>query len=360
MIAIPERLGGDAFIWDYVRPLLPVSGTSSEQTFQLKAIISDAYVKSYLDELAAYILTNLRVGNFYSGTTLSERQNIRRLRQVTSILGVSTALQTLSWTDILHIKNDPMFRVFSAHVRFLSSLPNVPVAVWKAITSRHQDLRAGSSRDHIIRAVGIIVEDLAPIDIYGLETARVLGPIARRKIVDWDLLLKNLLSISPGNEGATEHERSIERLLTALFDPILIDPEVQVRHHEGRKRVDITYRNMGNAGFFAWLSTHYRAPYICVECKNYSKDVGNPELDQLAGRFSPVRGEFGLLICRKIDNITSLLKNCADAAFDRRGFIVPLDDADLRALIEEVVRENTSFEFSVIKERFDRMVRRDL
>ena len=53
-------------------------------------------------------------------------------------------------------------------------------------------------------------------------------------------------------------------------------------------------------GVFHHLSTvrQIACPYIPFECKNYMTEIGNPELDQLAGRFSLNRGMVGFLCCR--------------------------------------------------------------
>jgi len=104
--------------------------------------------------------------------------------------------------------------------------------------------------------------------------------------------------------------------------PNLTNPIVQHKIHDGRKRIDITYTNMAVNGFFKWVATHYPAPHIFVECKNYGREVGNPELDQLSGRFSPSRGQIGILVCRSFQNEKRFLKGCADTARDFRGFIL--------------------------------------
>jgi hypothetical protein len=92
--------------------------------------------------------------------------------------------------------------------------------------------------------------------------------------------------------------------------------------------------NIARRGFFSWVAAHQSASHIYVECKNYAGDPANPELDQMAGRFSPSRGKVGLLVCRKIDKKDLFIKRCRDTALDDRGFIIPLDDADLEALVE--------------------------
>ncbi|MEF3083659.1 hypothetical protein V3391_15690 [Luteimonas sp. SMYT11W] len=72
-----------------------------------------------------------------------------------------------------------------------------------------------------------------------------------------------------------------------------------------------------------------------LNAKNYGKEIGNPEVDQLAGRFSPSRGKLGILVVRSVENKALLLKRCKDTANDQRGFILVLDDADLAELIKQ-------------------------
>jgi len=115
-------------------------------------------------------------------------------------------------------------------------------------------------------------------------------------------------------------------------------PTIEQEIHDGRKRIDLVFDNAATAGFFHSLHDISQIPsqYIFVECKNYSRDVANPELDQICGRFSPNRGRFGIVACREIDNMEMFLARCSDTYSDDRGLVVPLVDADMRSLIKEV------------------------
>jgi len=173
---------------------------------------------------------------------------------------------------------------------------------------------------------------------------------------EWDELLKEVVSIPVGESGAASYEDAIEKLLTALFYPFLCSPVKQHNIHEGRKRIDITYVNEARKGFFSWLSQHYTAPHVFVECKNYGKKVSNPEIDQLSGRFSPSRGKVGILVCRKIQDKIKLLKRCRDTADDHRGFIIPIDDDDLSIIIKERRIAPNAQDFAYFRKLFNKLI----
>ena len=107
-------------------------------------------------------------------------------------------------------------------------------------------------------------------------------------------------------------------------------------------------------GFFQWLKENFPAAHVFVECKNYSADPDNPAVDQLAGRFSPSRGRFGLLVSRRVKDKSRLLARCRDTANDARGFIIPLDDDDLAELVDSVRQGGMGFRD--LKRRFDKLI----
>ena len=136
----------------------------------------------------------------------------------------------------------------------------------------------------------------------------------------------------------------------------MCNPTKQHKIHEGRKRIDITYINEAKGGFFYWLSMHYSSAHIFIECKNYGKDVVNPEVDQLSGRFSPSRGRVGLLIYRSIKNKELLYRRCVDTAKDDRGYIIALDDSDIETMVNEYLDNDASPEFYLLREYWKKLV----
>ena len=190
----------------------------------------------------------------------------------------------------------------------------------------------------------------------------VIAAVTHSGPVDFAALLDAVISIPSGSANATSYHRAIEALLTALFYPALSDPDVESGLHDGRKRVDIRYTNVAQRGFFDWLRRH-RVPcaHVYVECKNYSSDAANPELDQLAGRFSPPRGTVGILASRSFRDKELFIQRCRDTALDGRGYCIPLDDDDLRALVAErqhgeEANRAQMIEFGLLKAIYDRLV----
>ncbi|MYQ61828.1 hypothetical protein GTY68_32295 [Streptomyces sp. SID4926] len=155
---------------------------------------------------------------------------------------------------------------------------------------------------------------------------------------DYKALLQAVVATPTGKAEAGNYHARVEALLTALLYPSLSMPEIEEEIHEGRKRIDISYTNNAINGFFRFLTRHkIPSKYVFVECKNYGKEVTNPELDQLSSRFSPLRGQFGILTCRSFEDKERFLNRCRDTALDHRGFVIALDDGDLSSLVADVL-----------------------
>jgi hypothetical protein len=114
--------------------------------------------------------------------------------------------------------------------------------------------------------------------------------------------------------------------------------------------------NDARDGFFKWLALHYPSAYVMVECKNYGKEIGNPEIDQLAGRFSPGRGQVGILICRSVENRKKLMSSCRDTAKDQRGYVLILDDSDITLLVTAANESRALHQFELLRDRFRELI----
>jgi NDP-sugar pyrophosphorylase family protein len=161
-------------------------------------------------------------------------------------------------------------------------------------------------------------------------------------------LRNKLQNIKPGNSDATTYHDNVYKALVAIFSPYLRPIGKEVEIHEGRKRIDIIFSNVALSGFFAHLALHGTpSRFVFIECKNYGGELGNPELDQIAGRFSKNRGQFGIMFCRQIADRGKMLRRCRDTLNDNRGYVLVMDDSDLIKLCDfyDAGKQDTLFDF---------------
>lgn len=152
-----------------------------------------------------------------------------------------------------------------------------------------------------------------------------------------DYLISELRSILTGGDDASRYHNVMIGILELVFYPNLINPIKEHEINDGRKRIDICFDNAATgSGFFHRLQHSFNIPcqYIFIECKNYTKDVTNPELDQMVGRLAPSRGKFGIILCRSIDNEALFMQRCKDSYNADHGLIIPLTDTDIIAILE--------------------------
>jgi hypothetical protein len=137
-----------------------------------------------------------------------------------------------------------------------------------------------------------------------------------------------LPAIPTGNDDASRYHNLIVGAVEFLFFPQLIYPRKEHEIHEGRKRIDIVMENSARGGPFADLALvrSFPSAHVFFECKNYGREIGNPEIDQLAGRFSRERGKVGFLCCRSFEDRERFIMRCRDTFRDDRGLILPLED----------------------------------
>jgi hypothetical protein len=151
-------------------------------------------------------------------------------------------------------------------------------------------------------------------------------------------LAQALRAIPSGDARAEEYHQLMVGITELIFFPNLQHPKKEAEIHQGRKRIDILIENAATAGIFYNIPTLRRLPcaYVPMECKNYTTEVANPEIDQLAGRFSVNRGKMGFLCCRNFQDRARFIERCRDTFRDDRGLIIPLDDTTVLRMLEMI------------------------
>jgi len=192
-------------------------------------------------------------------------------------------------------------------------------------------------------------------DLIGDADIEGVHPLPRE--IDIRSLSPRLDAISPGRADAPAYHRLIVGILQAIFHPDLRNPLKEAEIHNGRKRIDIRFTS-ADTGFFRRLRASYgvMCPHVFFECKNYASDPSNPELDQLAGRFSEVRGRFGILVCRIISDRDTMVRRCKDIMNDRRGFVLVLDDNDIKRLLDMRARNDLPGISDFLDNRFSELI----
>ncbi len=167
----------------------------------------------------------------------------------------------------------------------------------------------------------------------GTATKPVLA--TKNKALTANERIQILSDIKVGNKDATNfHKISFDNLIN-IFGVRFSNPIGEYQINEGRKRIDIVFNNADKHGFFHQLNAlhHIQCPKIFVECKNYGSEIGNPEIDQLQGRFSNQRGRFGILLCRSINDNATMIQRCKDVLHSGHSYIIVLDDNDIKSLL---------------------------
>jgi len=153
----------------------------------------------------------------------------------------------------------------------------------------------------------------------------------------FEKLYEDALTRLPKSNAANfEYQNLVAAIFSRLFlsapDHLELEKEVM----SGLKRIDIFITNTADSGFFRTVRETHRviSPYVLVECKNYSVDIKNAEVDQLTARLTVDWGRFGIIVCRKNtdkDGIMNRLKGVRK--IEPKNHVLCLEDSDMIRLL---------------------------
>jgi len=112
-------------------------------------------------------------------------------------------------------------------------------------------------------------------------------------------LKENLAQVKIGREDAGKYQRVVLEILNFLFNPELIDGELEVETIDGTERRDIIFTNDSDQSFWSYLRTEHSSILIMFEVKN-TNDINNFYLNQVATYLGDRLGRLGFIVTRKV------------------------------------------------------------
>jgi hypothetical protein len=112
-----------------------------------------------------------------------------------------------------------------------------------------------------------------------------------------DQLKAALSSISPGQDEAAKYQRTILEILNFLFNPELIDGELEVRTIDGTERRDIIFTNDSDATFWDYVRSEHSTLFLMFETKN-TNSLGPAAFNQTATYLGDRLGRLGFIVTR--------------------------------------------------------------
>ncbi len=110
-------------------------------------------------------------------------------------------------------------------------------------------------------------------------------------------LKRKLDQLKPGREDAEKYQRVVLEILNFLFNPELIDGELEVKTVEGTERRDIIFTNDSDQSFWSYLRTEHSSIFIMFEIKN-TEVINNIYLNQVATYLGDRLGRLGFIATR--------------------------------------------------------------
>jgi hypothetical protein len=150
-----------------------------------------------------------------------------------------------------------------------------------------------------------------------------------------DLLTTRLKSIPTGAADAASYQRTTLEILNFLFEPELIDGELEVRTIDGTERRDIIFTNDSDLTFWDYVRTEHSSLYLMFECKN-TNSIDATALNQTSTYLGDRLGRLGFIVTRQPPDEAQMRK--AFSIFNDsnpRKIILFLSDADMHELLKQ-------------------------
>lgn len=148
------------------------------------------------------------------------------------------------------------------------------------------------------------------------------------------LLMEQLNCCERGKRDWRLFENIVVDILNELFVPPLMKPKIQGETSNKLHRRDALYPNYAENGFWKIVDERYSAPFVLVECKNETEDIGPDSVYQVSRYLnSKTIGKFALLVSRTMPSSQAVVAR--REAYEQNGMIILfLYDFDLIQMLQ--------------------------
>ena len=147
-------------------------------------------------------------------------------------------------------------------------------------------------------------------------------------------LKQRLTGLPAGIKDASAYQRLILEILNFLFNPELIDGELEVRTVDGTERRDIIFTNDSDQSFWSYLRSEHSALFLMFETKN-TGSVDNTHFNQTATYLGDRIGRLGFIVTR--NPVQEAQQKKALSIYNDsnpRKIILTLSDLDIIAMLD--------------------------
>jgi hypothetical protein len=149
-----------------------------------------------------------------------------------------------------------------------------------------------------------------------------------------EALKEKLSTVKAGSVDAAAYQRLILEILNFLFNPELIDGELEVRTIDGTERRDVIFTNDSDQSFWSYLRSEHSSIFLMFETKN-CEVLENTHFNQTATYLGERLGRLGFIVTR--NPLQEPQQRKAFSIYNDsqpRKIILVLSDEDVRAMLD--------------------------
>ncbi len=144
-----------------------------------------------------------------------------------------------------------------------------------------------------------------------------------------------LSRIPPGRDHWSAYQKLCRDIVEFLFCPPLRSPIWESSNLAGVNKRDLILPNYATDGFWKFMRSEYRADYVVIDAKNYTKGIKKDEVLQIANYLSRHgAGLFAIIITRNAPE-ESALYTIREQWICHNKMIVALQDSDILQMLTD-------------------------